>query len=423
VSNLIRVSSIAIEVPTATMEVKQTRTLTSTILPSNASNKNVTWLSSNPLVATVSANGLITALTVGSTKITVTSEDGLKSAECMLTVNADVTAPSAPTNLINGTVTGNSVVLNWTASTDAVGVTGYDVYNGATFVGSTTSTTYTVNGLSASTSYNFTVKAKDFANNNSSASNVVSVTTGEAPSGFRYLKLTVNAHNNASYAPYFLEIEWMDGATSYPTTKLTSSSNANGTASVSASANDGNQLWKAFDGTYNENWCWSSIPDNFSAFPYSITLDLGAGNAIYPTALKLGMASWNGRGIQSYSLDGSNNNTSWSNLKSVTSTPTVANTNTITIPAPIISLLPTKVKEETISLYPNPVNDNLTVAFVSKIEKANVMILDLHGRIMLNKWIGYSSMEKINVSALSNGVYFVKVIANGKVMNNRFVKK
>jgi len=47
----------------------------------------------------------------------------------------------------------------------------------------------------------------------------------------------------------------------------------------------------------------------------------------------------------------------------------------------------------------------------------------MHGRIMMNKWVGGSSMETLNVSALSNGVYFVKVIANGKVMNNRFVKK
>jgi uncharacterized protein YjdB/lysophospholipase L1-like esterase len=336
-SNLIRVSSIALEAPTATMEIKQTRTLTSTILPSNASNKNVTWLSSNPLVATVSANGLITALAVGSTKITVTSEDGLKSAECMLTVNAPVIAPTT---------------------------------------------------------------------------------------GFRYLKLTVNAHNNASYAPYFLELEWMDGATSYPTTKM-SFSTTNGTASVSASlATDAGSLWKAFDGGYNEGWSYSPVADGaFSGFPYSITLDLGVGIGIYPTALKLGMASWNGRGIQSYSLDGSNNNTSWTNLKSVTSTPTVSNINTITIPAPITTVIPTIVNEETITLYPNPVNDNLSVVFVNQIEKANVMILDLHGRTMMNKWVGGSSMETLNVSALSDGVYFVKVVANGKVMNSRFVKK
>ena len=65
------------------------KTLIATVLPDNATNKNVTWTSSNTTVATVS-NGKITALQAGSTIITVTTEDGGKSATCEVTVNAKV---------------------------------------------------------------------------------------------------------------------------------------------------------------------------------------------------------------------------------------------------------------------------------------------------------------------------------------------
>ncbi|MBU7316392.1 glycosyl hydrolase family 18 protein [Paenibacillus oleatilyticus] len=89
----------------------------------------------------------------------------------------DTTPPTAPTGVSASNVTSSSVTLTWTASTDNVGVTGYDVYQGSTLVGSVATTSYTVTGLTASTSYTFTVKAKDAAGNVSAASNAVTVTT------------------------------------------------------------------------------------------------------------------------------------------------------------------------------------------------------------------------------------------------------
>ncbi|WP_081756939.1 fibronectin type III domain-containing protein, partial [Gorillibacterium massiliense] len=89
----------------------------------------------------------------------------------------DKTAPTVPTDLQSPSKTSTSVNLTWTASTDNVGVTGYDIYNGATLTGSSTTTSYTVTGLTANTSYSFTVKAKDAAGNVSGASTAISVTT------------------------------------------------------------------------------------------------------------------------------------------------------------------------------------------------------------------------------------------------------
>jgi len=90
----------------------------------------------------------------------------------------DTQAPTAPTGLAAPSKTQTSVTLTWNASTDNVGVTGYDIYNGSTLSGSTTgATSFTVTGLTPGTTYSFTVKAKDAAGNASAASSALSVTT------------------------------------------------------------------------------------------------------------------------------------------------------------------------------------------------------------------------------------------------------
>ncbi len=93
---------------------------------------------------------------------------------------SDTQAPTAPTNLVSTGKTSGSVSLSWGASTDNVGVTGYNVYNGSSLATTVSGTSATVSGLSADTAYTFTVKAKDAANNLSTASNSVNVTTNSS---------------------------------------------------------------------------------------------------------------------------------------------------------------------------------------------------------------------------------------------------
>ncbi|MBP3962605.1 fibronectin type III domain-containing protein [Paenibacillus lignilyticus] len=92
---------------------------------------------------------------------------------------SDTTAPSAPTNLASPSKTDTSVDLTWTASTDNVSVTGYDIYRGGTTLcgSTTTATSFTCTGLTANTAYSFTVKAKDAATNVSAASSALNITT------------------------------------------------------------------------------------------------------------------------------------------------------------------------------------------------------------------------------------------------------
>ncbi len=89
----------------------------------------------------------------------------------------DTQAPSVPTNLVASNITQSSVDLNWNASTDNIGVTGYDVYQGNTVIATVSNTSYQVTGLSSNTSYDFSIKAKDAAGNISAASTSVNVTT------------------------------------------------------------------------------------------------------------------------------------------------------------------------------------------------------------------------------------------------------
>jgi chitodextrinase len=90
----------------------------------------------------------------------------------------DVIAPTTPTGLTATAVSSSQINLSWTASTDNVGVTGYRVYRGGTFLVTLGNvTTYQNTGLTASTTYSYNVDAIDAAGNASGISTAASATT------------------------------------------------------------------------------------------------------------------------------------------------------------------------------------------------------------------------------------------------------
>ncbi|MFJ8966224.1 fibronectin type III domain-containing protein [Lentzea sp. NPDC102401] len=98
---------------------------------------------------------------------------------------ADDEPPTTPGNPRSTGVTASSVSLAWDASVDNVGVAGYEVYNGSALATTVTSTTATVTGLTADTSYSFTVQARDAAGNKSQPSPAVSARTSPGDTGGR----------------------------------------------------------------------------------------------------------------------------------------------------------------------------------------------------------------------------------------------
>jgi YD repeat-containing protein len=106
---------------------------------------------------------------------------------------ADTTPPTAPTNLNAAAGSGTQISLNWAASTDNVGVTGYLVERcqgsgctSFTQIGTPTATSYSDTGLTASTSYGYRVRATDAAGNLSSYSTVATATTSSGTNTYGY---------------------------------------------------------------------------------------------------------------------------------------------------------------------------------------------------------------------------------------------
>ncbi len=92
-------------------------------------------------------------------------------------ISSDSTAPSVPTNLVATAVSSSQIDLSWTASTDVVGVTGYQVFKDSVFLATSTGTTYSSTGLSPETAYTYTVTAFDSSLNISAQSNPATATT------------------------------------------------------------------------------------------------------------------------------------------------------------------------------------------------------------------------------------------------------
>lgn len=89
----------------------------------------------------------------------------------------DIVAPSIPTDLVATAVSSVQIDLSWTASTDNVGVAGYQVFRDQVFIATSSVNSYSSNGLSPDTLYSYTVTAFDAAVNISAHSNAATATT------------------------------------------------------------------------------------------------------------------------------------------------------------------------------------------------------------------------------------------------------
>jgi len=116
----------------------------------------------------------------------------------------DTTPPTVPTSLTAAAVSSSQINLTWAVSTDNVGVAGYKIYrNGSLLTSVTTGTTYSDAGLSASTTYSYSVSAYDAAGNVSAQSGSVSAATSS------------NSASPATVSTYVSDLTWISGTTGW----------------------------------------------------------------------------------------------------------------------------------------------------------------------------------------------------------------
>ncbi len=99
------VTGVTLNKSSLNLSVGGSEVLSATVLPADATNKQVTWLSSTPSVATVSQSGVVTGVKEGTTQISVSTAEGSKTAICSVTVSGQT--PIAPTE--PGTQTGGII--------------------------------------------------------------------------------------------------------------------------------------------------------------------------------------------------------------------------------------------------------------------------------------------------------------------------
>ena len=91
---IVHPTGVSISKSAISLQVGGTETLTATVTPADANNKNVTWSTSDATVAAVDKNGKVTGIKAGNATITATTEDGSKTATCAVTVTAGPPVPS-----------------------------------------------------------------------------------------------------------------------------------------------------------------------------------------------------------------------------------------------------------------------------------------------------------------------------------------
>lgn len=380
------------------------------------------YLTSNSTYANARTSGIQSAIDLY----------GAGSAEVIATTNAfyavgvgaaysgstDTVAPSAPTALAAAGTTGSTTNLTWTASTDNVAVTGYDIYQGATLKGSSTTTSYTVTGLTALTAYTFTVKAKDAAGNVSAASNAVNVTTTAASVTYCTSKGNSATDERISKVVFGTINKTSTATTGYEDFTATSTNATQGTAYTititptwtSSVYSEGYAVFIDYnqDGDFSDSGetVFTKTASTASTATGSITIPATA--TLGTTRLRVSMKyngiptsceSFSYGQVEDYSIN-------------ITASGPVAVQE-------IAGGLVETVETSSFALYPNPVGGELNVSFANS-EGYSFRIINTLGQQLKT---GQLSGNLVDVSNLSTGIYIIELNKGDKRIVKKFVKK
>jgi len=319
----------------------------------------------------------------------------------------DTQAPSNPTGLVASNITQTTATLSWNASTDNVGVTGYDVFQGSTNIGSVTGTSANITGLAASTAYSFKVRAHDAAGNNSGFSNTVNFTTQS-----NSVTYCTSKGNNSSY-------EWIDLVKLNSINKSSGNDggykdNTNLSTNVGYGSNTIQYSAGFSSGSYREYWrVWIDFNQNGTFDLNELVVNRNSTSSgtlsssfTVPTSALSGSTRM--RVSMKYNSSQSACETfSYGEVEDYT-------VNIGTNPIQGIDGSGSSISNAAMTLYPNPAKSTLNISLIDATGK-DYVIYNVVGQI-----VGKGSFnENIDVSSLQNGIYMIEVTTE----NNKFIKR
>lgn len=330
----------------------------------------------------------------------------------------DTTAPTTPTNLVASNATASSMDLTWTASTDDVAVTSYDIFVDGTFYTNTSTavTSFTVTGLASETNYCFTVYALDAAGNTSAVSNQDCEITTNVPTGVN--ELFFSEYMEGGVNNKALEIaNFTDAAISLTnyTLRLASNGSSFGSdvtfpagASVAAGdvyviINSGLSLSCNTEADYTNN--------TITGFNGNDAIGLFKNGTLIDIIGEEGNSSTYAQNTTLIRKSTITNPTTSFSLSEWDSYPQDACDNLGQ--HTIATLSTSNFEKSTIKIYPNPIKGNTLNAEVKST--TNYQVYDILGKKILSGTVTTNN-KKINVSRLKNGIYILKLeTANGSV--------
>lgn len=331
---------------------------------------------------------------------------------------ADTEAPTMPTNLTASNETINTVDLNWTASTDNVGVLNYNIFiNNAFYVSTNSSaTTVTVSGLNPNTAYTFAVLATDLALNTSALSNTANATTLASNTGGGNSCASETFENIGAGSNSYSTRSWVGdnggtwAATSARTDQTLGSNktitiavrgaNAGSISSPSVSGGIGSltatTLRNFSGGTGNLDVFVNDI--KVGVLPYSDAVQTTTiSNINVEGAIKVGIFA----PLPTTGVDGDRvavDNLSW------TCYPTLSS-DTLEI--------------DVFKLYPNPIVGN--TLHIKTTKNADYIIYDMLGKIMRIGTVS-PSKQTIDVTHLTKGMYLIQLTTGNQNTIKKIIK-
>lgn len=337
----------------------------------------------------------------------------------------DTQAPTIPTNLAVSNETSSTIDLNWTASTDDTAVTGYDIYVDGTLNSSSATNSATVTGLSASTTYSFTVLAKDAANNMSLQSSAVDGTTlagGSGGSDLFFSEYIEGSSNNkvleivnitgatVDLSTYTIKksingsASWDSNVYSFPAAAQVTSSNvyvvANSSSTLCLSEVD--DLTGSSVLQFNGN-------DPVGLFNNDVLIDiigtLGGGSSNFAQNTTL---------IRNDNISGPNTtytSSEWTNFATDTCTDLGSYTTTLRINSFELS---------NVEIYPNPTFGN--DLNISTNQDLSIEVFDILGKQVLTGDVS-TNETKIDVSSLNSGIYIIRLSSEEGSITRKFIKQ